>query len=84
MRIRLKPNENGADVERLHRILTSAGFQIEPAEVERTERGPSTLDALHSLRHQRGLPIRDEIDESTLRVRLTIAQNIRRSINDEH
>ena len=59
MKIGLKPGEKGADVERLHRILTSTGLSIELGEIERAEFGPSTLDALHSLQSQRGLPACD-------------------------
>ena len=81
MTIGLKPGETGADVERLHRILTSTGLSIELGEIERAEFGPSTLDALHSLQSQRGLPACDEIDASTYAVLLEIEQNITININ---
>jgi Tc toxin complex TcA C-terminal TcB-binding domain/Neuraminidase-like domain/Ubiquitin-activating enzyme E1 FCCH domain/Salmonella virulence plasmid 28.1kDa A protein len=82
MKVGLKPGEKGADVERLHRALTSAGLAIEPGEIERREFGPSTLDALHSLQSQRGLPACDEIDEAAFAVLIEIEQNITININE--
>jgi hypothetical protein len=82
MTIGLKPSDKGAEVERLHRILAFAGFQIEPGEAERSEFGPSTLDALRSFQQQQGFPARDEIDESTHAVLLEIEQNLIININE--
>lgn len=76
MIIGLKPGTLGAVVERLHRVLTSIGHRIEPGETERSEFGPSTLDALHSFQNQRGLPVSDEVDASTHAVLLDVEKNI--------
>lgn len=82
MKIGLKPGTKGADVKRLHRILTSAGLGIEPGEIEHGEFGSSTHEALRALQSQRGLPACDEIDESTHAVLLEIEEHITININE--
>src|SRR5258708_9933464 len=83
MRIGLKPGAKGADVKRLHRVLTFAGFRIKSAEIKRGEFGPSTLDALKALQSQRRLRARNEIDASTHAVLLEIEQNITINIDED-
>src|ERR1035441_1102083 len=82
MRIGLQPGEKGVDVERLHRVLVSTGLRIEHEEIERSEFGPSTLDALHSLERQRGLPALDRIDASTFAALVEIEQNLTTNVNE--
>ena len=81
MRIGLKPGTTGAEVERLHRVLTFAGLRIEPGEIKRCEFGPSTLKALQALQRRRKLPRRAEIDASTVAVLLEIEEKIAVNIN---
>jgi len=82
MRLGVRQGARGADVARLHRVLGSAGFGVDPGEISREEFGPSTLDALHALLRGRGLPVVDEIDRSTLEVLIEIEQNITINIDE--
>jgi hypothetical protein len=83
MRIGLKAGEKGADVERLHRALTLAGLHITPGEIKRREFGASTLDAIHSLQSQRGLPVRDEIDDLTYAALLEIERPVAITVSED-
>jgi len=76
MRVGLKPKTKGALVERLHRVLAAVGFHVEGGEVERSEFGHSTLEAVHELQRQHGLAERDEIDEPTHVVLIELEQKI--------
>ena len=76
MRLGLKAGDRGPDVERLHRALTAAGYLIDAAERERGEFGPSTAVALRALRRDRGLPEREDIDETILGVLFEVEQTI--------
>jgi hypothetical protein len=82
MKIGLKLGAQGADVERLHRVLSFAGLRIDPGEIGRGEFGPSTLEALHSFERQVGLPVLDEIDEPTHAMLFEIEQDIKINMNE--
>lgn len=82
MKIGSKQGSTGVDVARLHRVLAASGLSVEGAEVARRAFGPSTLAALHELQRRRGLPVVDEIDETTLSVLLDIEQNITINVNE--
>ena len=82
MKVGLKLDSRGAAVKRLHRTLQSAGFTIEPAEIEKSRFGASTIKALHALQEQRGIRKADEINETTLKVLLEIEQKITININE--
>ncbi|HEY6464255.1 MAG TPA: peptidoglycan-binding domain-containing protein, partial [Polyangiaceae bacterium] len=78
----MKRGARGPSVGRLHRALRGAGFDVDPREAAEQELGPSTLEALHSLQRQRGLPVVDEIDETTLAVLIEIEQNVTINFNE--
>lgn len=76
MHIGLKPGAIGTAVERLQRILHSAGLGIDPQERTHATFGPSTTAALKSLQARHGLPDRGDIDEETLKILLEVEKNI--------
>jgi hypothetical protein len=82
MKVGLKLGAQGAEVERLHRVLISAGLRIDTGEIKRGEFGPSTLNAVHSLQKLRGLGECDEIDERTNSVLLAIEETITVNVNE--
>jgi peptidoglycan hydrolase-like protein with peptidoglycan-binding domain len=82
MKIGYRQGAQGTDVGRLHRLLRHQGLSLDGGEISREEFGPSTLDALHAFQRQRGLPVVDEIDSTTLEVLLQIEQNITININE--
>src|ERR1035438_3700176 len=82
MKVGLKLGAQGADVERLQRVLTSAGLRIAAGEIKRRKFGPSTLKALHFFLSQRGLPARDKIDAATYAMLLAIEGNTTININE--
>jgi len=51
----LRSGATGDAVSRLHEKLLSAGHQIDPGELERSEYGPSTLAAYQAFQAQRAL-----------------------------
>jgi hypothetical protein len=69
-------------VERLHRLLKAIGYEIEAGEIDRTEFGASTLDALHAFQAERGFSQSDEVDMPTLEVLLEVEQNITINISE--
>ncbi|WP_219909860.1 hypothetical protein, partial [Trinickia symbiotica] len=83
MKIGMKPGESGEDVARLHRVLTHAGFTIDPDETKRREFGATTVDALRDLRRHYGLEETDEIDEPILQVLLELKQNISIDVSED-
>jgi hypothetical protein len=82
MKVGLKPNSKGVFVERLHRVLATEGLRISSREVERSEFGTSTLDAVHELQRKHGLEERDEIDEPTHAVLIELEQKINIDIDE--
>ena len=76
MKTGLTIGDRGPDIERLHRTLSAAGHAIAPAERDAGEFGASTAAALAALRRERGLPDRDDIDESLVAVLLEIEQTV--------
>src|SRR5580658_848290 len=82
MRIGLNARSRGADVERLHRVLTSTGQQIERGEIEGHIFGPSTLAALQAFQSSHGLRQTRQINRATLEILLELEQNITININE--
>ncbi len=72
--IGLKPGTKGVEVARLHRVLSFAGFWVEPIEIEAVEFGPSTLKALRTLLVQRGIPEGERLDEIDLLAHTTLIE----------
>jgi peptidoglycan hydrolase-like protein with peptidoglycan-binding domain len=82
MQIGLKPNTKGTFVERLHRVLVTAGLRIASGELERSEFGPSTLKAVRKFQRQHGLSEGDEIDKPTLALLIELEQKIEINIDE--
>jgi hypothetical protein len=82
MNIGLKRAARGSAVARLHRVLISQGFPVEPGELSGQEFGVSTLSALHALQARHGLPRADEVDAACLKVLIELEEHITININE--
>ena len=76
MNVGLKQGAAGAEVERLHRVLTSLGIAVANEEREGRTFGPSTLDALRAFQSDRGLLVTDHVNRETLELLLAVEANI--------
>jgi hypothetical protein len=82
MNVGLKVGARGAEAERLHRVLRSRGFAIDPAELRERHFGPSTAAALWDFQRSAGLRPSDEVDEETLELLIEFEQNITINITE--
>jgi hypothetical protein len=82
MQLGMRLGAQGADVARLHRVLTAQGQEIAPDEIEAEAFGASTLAALNRFQLQNALPLGDTIDETTLNILIDVEQDISITINE--
>ena len=83
MKIGLRSGERGPEVEHLQHVLSSAGLEIAPEELDERRFGPSTLAAMQIVQGRANVPATSHIDEATLAIIVDLQDRITVDVHED-